>query len=165
MGDFDNVLKLCRLLVSTDRGESHRLKLKISSVYERGLLSARARLRLAMECGVTVAELDAYELGSRGSEFAKIERRMILDVVDSFLEQVRHLPDEQRFVVVSRMHGKSWRSIGRLLPGRVFFSIMEDYERAVRVLSQSSSYHEIELFCRENFIIYNRKNFRYNSIR
>lgn len=71
------------------------------------------------------------ELGSV-SDWRRIERSHMEDAAEELLRAIVDMPAPLREVLVQRAaYGKSWRDVSSALPHRVYFSVVEDWHRAL----------------------------------
>jgi hypothetical protein len=70
------------------------------------------------------------------SDWRRCERHHMEDAACELLERMSGLPRSVRDVVERRASGQSWTRISRDLPGRAYFSLMDDWRHALRHVSQ-----------------------------
>jgi len=73
---------------------------------------------------------------STTSDWKLVERRHREDAAAELLEVIRSFPTPVKLVVEMRASGLGWGAIGKELPGRAYFSILEDWRWALRRISQ-----------------------------
>ena len=73
----------------------------------------------------------AAEAVAEGQTARRIQTQQREDAAVRLLEATRVLPLPQREPVVMRACGFGMREVARRLPGRVWFSLLDDYERGV----------------------------------
>lgn len=70
-----------------------------------------------------------------GASVRRIERRHREDAAGELVTIVRSMPRPVREVVEARAIGVPWKRITKELPDRAYFSMVDDYRRAVATLS------------------------------
>jgi len=88
---------------------------------------------------------DGKRVGPRWSE--------LIQASEVVLDTVRSLPHHLRHLVVLRGQGKSWRKIHRENPGRLMFSMREDYDRGIQFVLRRAPDQVIFLASFDNYFV------------
>lgn len=91
---------------------------------------------LAREMGVTVSEVKD-ELSSGFSSCDRLVLTMRREAAYRLVEVLSALPRPVVEVVQAKARGDGWRKINKLLPGRAFFSVMDDLKAGIKHLVKS----------------------------
>lgn len=104
---------------------------------------------IARELDCTIEELicpdDGKTSGPKWSE--------LIQASEDILEIVRALPFSLRHLVLLRAEGKTWRKIQRDNPGRLMFSMREDFDRGMDIVLRRAPDQVIFLASAENFFV------------
>jgi len=76
-----------------------------------------------------------------GASVRRVERAHREEAAGELVTLVRRMPTPVRVIVECRSCGTSWRRITKEFPDRAYFSIMEDWRRAVATLGLE--YHDL----------------------
>ena len=105
--------------------------------YETGVSrSHQFMIQLSEELGAKWRELVEANEESSVSDWRKIERRHMEDAALEVVAIVRELPKPVREVVELRASGMGWKAICEELPDRVYFSIIDDWKRALTIFNE-----------------------------
>lgn len=88
---------------------------------------------------------DGKRIGPKWSE--------LIQASEDILENVRTLPLPLRHLVVLRGQGKTWRKIQRDHPGRIMFSMREDFARGMEIVLRKTPDQVIFLASFDNFFV------------
>lgn len=126
-------LELALLLVSTDRSMKPRLGFAPQPIFRYFTRNDYWTLfAIARENGCTVEEVRA-EQGSSGGDRTAAEMRR--EAAYRLINHLNALSPPVAEVIRARATGVSWRKIGRILKGRVFTSVMDDFREGCRRLA------------------------------
>jgi len=100
-----------------------------------------------LECSVEdlLSKDEGKTSGPRWSE--------LIQASEDILEIVRALPFPLRYLVLLRAEGKTWRKIQRDNPGRLMFSMKEDFVRGMDIVLRKAPDQVIFLASTENFFV------------
>ena len=107
---------------------------------------------IARELDCTIEDIlepkDSARVGPRWNELISASERI--------LDTVRSLPAHARHLVMARGIGHSWRRIQRDNPGRIFFSLRDDYQQGIEGIIHSVPEAIVYLASFDNFTIVSR---------
>lgn len=133
----DAALRLAVAVIQIEQARRPSARLGYTQInYGRLFIRDRWTLfSIARELGCTVADIVAPpDEQSRTSDAPRWNE--LVDAAESILAIVNARPAHVRQILVYRAGGLRWRQIEALLPGRVMFSIQEDYEAATLLFAR-----------------------------
>lgn len=140
MSELLNTVRRALLLSATDPEAAPNLDYPSTSsgFQELNSMSYWTLVGMSRELGCTIDELRAEQQG--GSLMRRAELQMLRDAAEEVMLTILRLPQPQREVLLLRIHGRSWKQIVKLTPGRVYFSILDDFKTACRRLEYECGY-------------------------
>jgi hypothetical protein len=133
----DAALRLAVAVIQIEQARRPSARLGYTQInYGRLFIRDRWTLfSIARELGCQVSEILSAPDDKRSSGDAPRWSELV-SAAESILSVVNARPAHVRMILVHRAGGKSWRQIEALLPGRVMFSIQEDYEAATLLFAR-----------------------------
>jgi hypothetical protein len=84
--------------------------------------------QIAIELGEPLCKVAMANQKSSESDWRRVERRHMYDAAAELIDYVASaVPPGQREVLILRAYGNGWREVARMLPGRVYYSLADDW--------------------------------------
>lgn len=96
--------------------------------------------QLSADLGEALERLIQSNEESSVSDWRKVERQHMDEAAVELLTVISAMPQPIREVVELRATGMSWKRICDSLPKRVYFSIIDDWKRALAILNERHDY-------------------------